>query len=68
VGVALRVCGVCLTGLACRDGGITDEYAVLFGHEAAGLIKSTGSDATRIAVGDSVVRKLACGIRTALSV
>ena len=61
-------CGVCLTGLACRDGGITDEYAVLLGHEAAGLIESAGSQARRITFGDLAVRKLTCAIRTALSV
>ena len=53
--VALRACGVCHTDLAHRDGAITDEYAVLLGHEAAGVIESIGSDVAHVAVGDFVV-------------
>ena len=43
------------TPISHRDGAITDEYAVLLGHEAAGVIESIGSDVTHVAVGDFVV-------------
>src|SRR5205809_1133187 len=36
--VRVQTCGVCHTDLHYREGGITDEYPFLLGHEAAGLL------------------------------
>lgn len=53
--VRIQACGVCHTDLAYRDGGITDEYPFLLGHEAAGIVESVGEGVTHVAVGDFVV-------------
>ena len=53
--VAIKACGVCHTDLAYREGGISDEYPFLLGHEAAGVVESVGSDVTHVEVGDFVV-------------
>ena len=41
--VKIQACGVCHTGLAYRDGGISDDYPFLLGHEAAGVVEAVGS-------------------------
>ena len=53
--VQVQACGVCHTDLAYRDGGITDDYPFLLGHEAAGVVSEIGEDVTHVAVGDYVV-------------
>ncbi len=53
--VAVQTCGVCHTDLAYRDGGITDEFPFLLGHEAAGIVESVGDGVSNVAVGDFVV-------------
>ncbi|OBH09554.1 S-(hydroxymethyl)mycothiol dehydrogenase [Mycobacterium sp. E1747] len=53
--VDIAACGVCHTDLTYRDGGITDDYPFLLGHEAAGTVESVGSGVTRVAPGDFVV-------------
>ncbi len=53
--VTIQACGVCHTDLAYRDGGITDEFPFLLGHEAAGVVESIGEGVTNVAVGDFVV-------------
>src|SRR5699024_2303759 len=53
--VQVQACGVCHTDLAYRDGGITDDYPFLLGHEAAGVVSEVGEDVTHVAVGDYVV-------------
>ena len=40
--VAVQACGVCHTDLHYRDGGINDEFPVLLGHEAAGVVEAVG--------------------------
>lgn len=53
--VRVMACGVCHTDLTYRDGGITEDYPVLLGHEAAGIVDSVGADVTRVAPGDFVI-------------
>ena len=53
--VAVAACGVCHTDLAYRDGGITDEFPFLLGHESAGVVESVGEGVDSVQVGDFVV-------------
>lgn len=53
--VDITACGVCHTDLSYRDGGITDDYPFLLGHEAAGTVEAVGSAVTMIEPGDFVV-------------
>jgi len=53
--VRVRACGVCHTDLHYRNGGITDEFPFLLGHEAAGVVDEVGSAVTSVAPGDFVV-------------
>ncbi|MEJ6548785.1 S-(hydroxymethyl)mycothiol dehydrogenase [Corynebacterium sp. USCH3] len=53
--VRVQSCGVCHTDLAYRDGGISDDYPFLLGHEAAGVVESVGERVTHVAEGDFVV-------------
>jgi S-(hydroxymethyl)mycothiol dehydrogenase len=53
--VAVVACGVCHTDYTYREGGITDEFPFLLGHEAAGTVESVGSGVDFVAPGDLVV-------------
>lgn len=53
--VAISACGVCHTDLTYRDGGISDAYPFLLGHEAAGTVESVGPGVTAVEPGDFVV-------------
>jgi S-(hydroxymethyl)mycothiol dehydrogenase len=53
--VDVAACGVCHTDLHYREGGISDDYPFLLGHEAAGTVAATGEGVTNVAVGDTVV-------------
>jgi S-(hydroxymethyl)mycothiol dehydrogenase len=53
--VRVQACGVCHTDLHYREGGISDDYPFLLGHEAAGVVESVGPDVTSVAPGDFVV-------------
>ena len=53
--VAIAACGVCHTDLTYREGGITDEFPFLLGHEAAGLVEAVGPEVTHVKPGDFVV-------------
>ena len=53
--VAVQACGVCHTDLHYREGGITDEFPFLLGHEAAGVVEAVGAGVTEVAPGDFVV-------------
>ncbi|ASU79461.1 S-(hydroxymethyl)mycothiol dehydrogenase [Actinopolyspora erythraea] len=53
--VRVQACGVCHTDLQYRDGGVSDEFPFLLGHEAAGVVEAVGPDVTDTAVGDFVV-------------
>jgi S-(hydroxymethyl)mycothiol dehydrogenase len=53
--VRVQACGVCHTDLHYREGGISDEFPFLLGHEAAGVVEAVGDDVTGVAPGDFVV-------------
>jgi S-(hydroxymethyl)mycothiol dehydrogenase len=53
--VEVRACGVCHTDLHYREGGISDEFPFLLGHEAAGVVEAVGSGVTQVREGDHVV-------------
>src|ERR1043165_1319559 len=53
--VDVIACGVCHTDLTYREGGITDEFPFLLGHEAAGFVESVGAGVDSVQVGDFVV-------------
>jgi S-(hydroxymethyl)mycothiol dehydrogenase len=53
--VKVQVCGVCHTDLHGREAGISDEFPILFGHEAAGNVEAFGPDVTTVAPRDFVV-------------
>ncbi len=53
--VAVQACGVCHTDLHYREGGISDDFPFLLGHEAAGVVDTVGPGVTDVAPGDFVV-------------
>ena len=53
--VRVQTCGVCHTDLHYRDGGISDDFPFLLGHEAAGVVEAVGPGVHNVAPGDHVV-------------
>ncbi|MFI6791888.1 S-(hydroxymethyl)mycothiol dehydrogenase [Nonomuraea sp. NPDC050383] len=53
--VAVQACGVCHTDLHYREGGISDDFPFLLGHEAAGVVEAVGEGVTGIEPGDFVI-------------
>src|SRR6184192_3793625 len=53
--VKVLTCGVCHTDLHYREGGITDEFPFLLGHEAAGTVEAVGDGVTGVAPDDYVI-------------
>src|SRR5215204_1804605 len=53
--VDIQACGVCHTDLHYREGGISDDYPFLLGHEAAGTVSAVGEGVTDVAPGDYVI-------------
>jgi S-(hydroxymethyl)mycothiol dehydrogenase len=53
--VDVQACGVCHTDLHYREGGISDDFPFLLGHEAAGIVASVGPDVSSVAPGDFVI-------------
>lgn len=53
--VDIKACGVCHTDLHYREGGISDDFPFLLGHEAAGTVSAVGDGVTNVKVGDYVV-------------
>ncbi|CNG94127.1 mycothiol-dependent formaldehyde dehydrogenase [Mycobacterium tuberculosis] len=53
--VAIAACGVCHTDYTYREGGITEQFPFLLGHEAAGTVESIGPGVDFVAPGDFVV-------------
>ncbi|WP_128374467.1 S-(hydroxymethyl)mycothiol dehydrogenase [Streptomyces cavernae] len=53
--VKVQACGVCHTDLHYREGGISDEFPFLLGHEAAGVVESVGEGVSEVAPGDYVI-------------
>jgi S-(hydroxymethyl)mycothiol dehydrogenase len=62
--VQVQACGVCHTDLHYREGGITDDFPFLLGHEAAGIVESVGPGVEEVAPGDFVVLnwRAVCGV------
>jgi S-(hydroxymethyl)mycothiol dehydrogenase len=53
--VQVQSCGVCHTDLHYREGGISDAFPFLLGHEAAGVVEAVGPDVMSVEPGDFVV-------------
>ena len=53
--VDVQACGVCHTDLHYREGGISDDYPFLLGHEAAGTVTAVGDGVTEVQPGDYVI-------------
>jgi len=53
--VDIDTCGVCHTDFHYKEGGISDDFPFLLGHEAAGRVSTIGAGVTHVAVGDFVV-------------
>jgi len=53
--VRVQACGVCHTDVHYRDGGITDDFPFLLGHEAAGVVEEVGDGVTDVTPGDFVI-------------
>ena len=51
----MQACGVCHTDLHYREGGISDDFPFLLGHEAAGEVVSVGPDVRGLAPGAFVI-------------
>jgi S-(hydroxymethyl)mycothiol dehydrogenase len=64
--VRIEACGVCHTDLHYKQGGISDDFPFLLGHEAAGVVESVGegTDPGVLAPGDFVVLnwRAVCGV------
>src|SRR5829696_1422060 len=62
--VDVQACGVCHTDLHYREGGISDDYPFLLGHEAAGLVSAVGEGVTGLEAGDFVILnwRAVCGV------
>ncbi len=53
--VRVQACGVCHTDLHYREGGISDDFPFLLGHEAAGIVDQVGAGVTGVRPGDFVI-------------
>jgi S-(hydroxymethyl)mycothiol dehydrogenase len=53
--VEVKACGVCHTDLHYREGGISDDFPFLLGHEAAGIVEAVGEGVTEVVPGDFVI-------------
>ncbi|RBP65562.1 S-(hydroxymethyl)mycothiol dehydrogenase [Brevibacterium sanguinis] len=53
--VDVKSCGVCHTDFHYREGGISDDYPFLLGHESAGVVSEIGEGVTNVEVGDFVI-------------
>ena len=53
--VQVEACGVCHTDLHYREGGISDDFPFLLGHEAAGEVLAVGPDVRGVEPGAFVI-------------
>ncbi|WP_323961657.1 S-(hydroxymethyl)mycothiol dehydrogenase [Arthrobacter sp. JZ12] len=53
--VDILTCGVCHTDLHYKQGGISNDYPFLLGHEATGVVSAVGPDVTNVVPGDRVI-------------
>ncbi len=63
VRVDIRACAICHSDITYAAGGWGGATPAIYGHEAAGVVESTGSDVDQVAPGDRVVVGLlrSCG-------
>ncbi|MBA8825750.1 S-(hydroxymethyl)mycothiol dehydrogenase [Saccharopolyspora lacisalsi] len=62
--VRVQACGVCHTDLHYREGGVSDDFPFLLGHEAAGVVEQVGAGVDDLRAGDFVVLnwRAVCGV------
>ncbi|GAB3280392.1 S-(hydroxymethyl)mycothiol dehydrogenase [Parasphingorhabdus pacifica] len=62
--VRVQACGVCHTDLHYREGGVSDDFPFLLGHEAAGVVEEVGPEVRDLEPGDFVVLnwRAVCGL------
>ena len=53
--VSVEACGVCHTDLHYKEGGISNDFPFLLGHEAAGTVEAVGPGVVSVEPGDFVV-------------
>ncbi|MGW7433809.1 alcohol dehydrogenase catalytic domain-containing protein, partial [Streptomyces sp. NPDC054861] len=53
--VKVQACGVCHTDLHYKQGGISEDFPFLLGHEAAGVVESVGAGVSEVVPGDFVI-------------
>lgn len=53
--VDVLTCGVCHTDYHYQQGGISDEFPFLLGHESTARVAAVGPGVTEVAVGDRVI-------------
>ncbi len=53
--VSVEACGVCHTDLHYREGGISNDFPFLLGHEAAGTVEAVGPGVVSVSPGDFVI-------------
>ena len=53
--VDVLTCGVCHTDYHYQQGGISDDFPFLLGHESTARVAAVGDDVTEVAVGDRVI-------------
>ena len=53
--VDILTSGVCHTDLHYKQGGISDDFPFLLGHEASGVVSAVGPDVTNVVPGDRVI-------------
>ncbi|MFC8302508.1 S-(hydroxymethyl)mycothiol dehydrogenase [Specibacter sp. NPDC057265] len=62
--VDILTSGVCHTDLHYKQGGISDDFPFLLGHEATGVVHTVGEGVSNVAPGDRVILnwRAVCGI------
>ncbi|MFF7182346.1 S-(hydroxymethyl)mycothiol dehydrogenase [Streptomyces sp. NPDC008121] len=62
--VKVQACGVCHTDLHYKQGGISEDFPFLLGHEAAGVVESVGAGVSEVVPGDFVILnwRAVCGV------
>ena len=53
--VQIQACGVCHTDLHYREGGISNDFPFLLGHEASGIVEAVGPGVTNVSPGQFVI-------------
>ncbi|HJH13230.1 MAG TPA: S-(hydroxymethyl)mycothiol dehydrogenase [Brevibacterium ravenspurgense] len=53
--VDVKSCGVCHTDYHYRQGGVSDDFPFLLGHESAGVVSAVGEGVVHVEVGDFVI-------------